>query len=249
MMERRFEGKVAIVTGAAGGIGAAIAARLHAERATTVIADLQADAAQRAAATLVAAAGGTALGLACDVGSEMQVEAAMRTTVERFGRVDVIVNNAGLMTFKTLAEFTGDDWLKVLRVDLLGAAFFTRQAFLHFRETGGAIVNIASVHAVETSANAAPYSAAKAALLSLTRTTSIEGRERNIRANAVLPGAIDTPMLWDNPNVKSGAETIDKRDVGTPDDVAAAVAFLASEDARFITGTTLAVDGGRLAKL
>jgi NAD(P)-dependent dehydrogenase (short-subunit alcohol dehydrogenase family) len=248
MMERRFKGKVAIVTGAAGGIGAAIAARLHAEGATTVIADLQADAAERAAATLVAAAGGTALGLACDVGSEVQVEAAMRTTMERFGRVNLIVNNAGLMTFKTLAEFTGDDWLKVLRVDLLGAAFFTRQAFLHFRD-GGAIVNIASVHAVETSANAAPYSAAKAALLSLTRTTSIEGRERNIRANAVLPGAIDTPMLWDNPNVKSGAETIDKRDVGTPDDVAAAVAFLASEDARFITGTTLAVDGGRLAKL
>jgi NAD(P)-dependent dehydrogenase (short-subunit alcohol dehydrogenase family) len=169
--------------------------------------------------------------------------------IERFGRIDVIVNNAGLMTFKTLAEFTGDDWLKVLRVDLLGAAFFTRQGFLHFGEKGGAIVNIASVHAVETSANAAPYSAAKAALLSLTRTTSIEGRDVNIRANAILPGAIDTPMLWENPNVKSGAETIHKRDVGTPEDIAAAVAFLASDDAKFITGTTLAVDGGRLARL
>ena len=114
---------------------------------------------------------------------------------------------------------------------------------------GGALVNIASVHAVETSANAAPYSAAKAGMLSLTRTTSIEGRDAGIRANAVLPGAIDTPMLWDNPNVKSGAETIDKRDVGTPEDIAAAVAFLASDDARFVTGTSLAVDGGRLAKL
>ena len=249
MMDLRFENKVAVVTGAAGGIGLAIAARLHAEGASVVIADLNAAAAEAAAAKLTAAGGGAAIGIACDVGSEEQVEAAVRTTVERFGRIDVIVNNAGLMTFKTLAEFTGDDWLKVLRVDLLGAAFFTRQAFLHFGEKGGAIVNIASVHAVETSANAAPYSAAKAGLLSLTRTTSIEGRDVNIRANAVLPGAIDTPMLWENPNVKSGAETIDKRDVGTPEDVAAAVAFLASDDARFITGTTLAVDGGRLAKL
>ena len=249
MMDMRFATKVAVVTGAAGGIGFAIAARLHAEGASVVIADLNTAAAEAAAAKLMAAGGGAAIGIACDVGSEEQVEAAVRTTVEQLGRIDVIVNNAGLMTFKTLAEFTGDDWLRVLRVDLLGAAFFTRQGFLHFGEKGGAIVNIASVHAIETSANAAPYSAAKAGLLSLTRTTSIEGRDVKIRANAVLPGAIDTPMLWENPNVKSGAETIDKRDVGTPEDIAAAVAFLASDDARFITGTTLAVDGGRLAKL
>jgi NAD(P)-dependent dehydrogenase (short-subunit alcohol dehydrogenase family) len=249
MMEPRFKDKVAIVTGAAGGIGAAIANRLHAEGARLVIADLKLEAAEATAAALVAKAGGEAIGLACDVGSEDQVAAAIASTIARFGRIDIIVNNAGLMTFKTLAEFTGDDWLKVLRVDLLGAAFFTRQAFLHFGDKGGAIVNIASVHAIKTSANAAPYSAAKAALLSLTRTTSIEGRDVKIRANAVLPGAIDTPMLWENPNVKSGAETIDKRDVGTPEDIAAAVAFLASDDAKFITGTTLAVDGGRLAKL
>src|SRR3569623_1804627 len=248
MMEQRFDGKVAIVTGAAGGIGAAIAARLHTDGASVVIADLKADAAQAAAEKLVAQAGGAAIGVACDVGSEEQVAEAVKTTLDRFGRIDVIVNNAGLMTFKTIAEFTGDDWLKVLRVDLLGAAFFTRQGFLHFGDKGGAIVNIASVHAIQTSANAAPYAAAKAALLSLTRFSSIEARNAKIRANAVLPGAIDTPMLWDNPNVKSGAETIDKRDVGTPEDVAAAVAFLASDDAKFITGTTLAVDGGRLAK-
>ena len=244
-MDNRFQNKVAIVTGAAGGIGAAIAARLAGEGANVVFADLQADAAEAAAKRL----GGGAMGVGCDVGSEAQVEACARAALDRFGRLDVIVNNAGLMTFKTLAQWTGDDWLKVLRVDLLGAAFFTRQAFLHFGDKGGAIVNIASVHAIETSANAAPYAAAKAALLSLTRTTSIEGRGVKIRANAILPGAIDTPMLWDNPNVKSGAETIDRSNVGAPDDIAAAVAFLASDDARFITGASLAVDGGRLAKL
>jgi NAD(P)-dependent dehydrogenase (short-subunit alcohol dehydrogenase family) len=248
-MNKRFANQVAIVTGAAGGIGVAIATRLASEGAAVVIADLDAGAAQARAKAIADANGGRAAGVACDVGDEGQVQACVQAALRTFGRIDVVVNNAGLMTFKALSEWTGEDWLKVLRVDLLGAAFFTKQAFLHMAETGGAIVNIASVHAIETSANAAPYSAAKAALLSLTRTTSIEGRARNIRANAVLPGAIDTPMLWDNPNVKSGAETIDKADVGTPDDIAAAVAFLASSEAKFITGTTLAVDGGRLAKL
>jgi NAD(P)-dependent dehydrogenase (short-subunit alcohol dehydrogenase family) len=247
---RRFAGRVAIVTGAAGGIGAAIADRLASEGARLVIADLREAPARARSETLKRERGVQALGVACDVGDETQVAACVAAALSAFGRLDVVVNNAGLMTFKTLAEWTGDDWMTVLRVDLLGAAFFTKQAFLHMdAERGGAIVNIASVHAVMTSANAAPYSAAKAAMLSLTRTTSIEGRPRGIRANAVLPGAIDTPMLWDNPNVRSGAEAIDKKDVGRPEDIAAAVAYLASDDARFVTGTTLAVDGGRLARL
>ena len=244
-MDSRFKDRVALITGAAGGIGAAIAARFAAEGAHVVVADLNGDAARAAAGKL----DGQALGLACDVGDEDQVEACAKAALDRFGRLDVVVNNAGLMTFKGLADFTGEDWMKVIRVDLLGAAFFTRQMFLHAGANGGAIVNIASVHAVRTTANAAPYSAAKAAVLSLTRTASIEGRDRKIRANAILPGAIDTPMLWDNPNLKSGAETIDKRDVGQPADIAAAAAFLASDDAAFITGTSLAVDGGRLARL
>lgn len=248
-MDRRFESHVAIVTGAAGGIGAAIARRLAAEGASLVIADLKQDAAEASAAALARTTGSQAIGVGCDVGDEMQVEACALAAIEKFGRIDVIVNNAGLMTFKALEAWSGADWLEVLRVDLLGAAFFTKQAFLHMGESGGAIVNIASVHAIETSANAAPYSAAKAAMLSLTRTTSIEGRGRGIRANAVLPGAIDTPMLWENPNIKSGAETIDRQDIGQPDDIAAAVAFVASADAKFITGATLVVDGGRLAKL
>ena len=248
-MNARLEGRSAIVTGAAGGIGAAIATRLARDGAAVVIADLDGDHAAAMAAKVAADSGGRVVGQACDVGDEAQVERCFSAGVERFGKVDIVVNNAGLMTFKALGDWTGDDWLKVLRVDLLGAAFFTRCAFQRMGDGGGAIVNVASVHAMMTTANVAPYAAAKAALLSLTRSTSIEGRDRKIRANAVLPGAIDTPMLWTNPNLASGAETIDKRDVGTPDDIAAAVAFLASDDARFVTGTSLAVDGGRLAHL
>jgi NAD(P)-dependent dehydrogenase (short-subunit alcohol dehydrogenase family) len=248
-MDARFKDKVAIVTGAAGGIGTAIVERLAAEGARVVAAGLHEDTTRAAAESIVGRNGGEVLSFACDVGDEAQAAACAEMALKRFGRLDAVVNNAGLMTFKTLAEWTGEDWLKVLRVDLLGAAFFTRQMFLHAGPDGGAIVNIASVHAERTTANAAPYSAAKAALLSLTRTASIEGRDRKIRANALLPGAIDTPMLWENPNLKSGAETLDKRDVGRPRDVAAAVSFLASEDAAFITGVSLPVDGGRLAKL
>jgi NAD(P)-dependent dehydrogenase (short-subunit alcohol dehydrogenase family) len=244
-MAGRFKSQCAIVTGAAGGIGQAIAARLAEEGARVVLADLRQDAAVAAARGI----GGDALGVACDVGSEEQVEACVAAALGQFGRLDVIVNNAGLMTFKGLGDWSAEDWLTVLRVDLVGAALFTREAFRHMGPSGGAIINVSSIHALQTSPQAAPYAAAKAGVLSLTRTTAIEGKERNIRANAVLPGAIDTPMLWENPNIKSGAETIEKTDVGSPADVAAAVAFLASDEARFVTGTTLTVDGGRLAKL
>jgi NAD(P)-dependent dehydrogenase (short-subunit alcohol dehydrogenase family) len=186
--------------------------------------------------------------MVCDVSDEAAVEATAKACVERFGRLDVVVNNAGLMTFKPLADFTEDDWLKVLSVDLMGAMHFTRQAF-HRMPRGGAIVNIASVHAVMTTPNVAPYAASKAALLSLTRSAAIEGKAQGIRANVILPGAIDTPMLWSNPNLKSGAEKLDPKDVGKPEHIAGATAFLASDDAAFVTGASLAVDGGRLAQL
>jgi NAD(P)-dependent dehydrogenase (short-subunit alcohol dehydrogenase family) len=244
----RFQNKTAIVTGAAGGIGVAIARRLAQEGANLVLADID-DAHVKSTAESFAGDGlPRALGVRCDVGRLADVEACVALTMQTFGHLDVVINNAGRMTFKALDEWTEDDWLQVLKVDLLGAAFFTREA-LRSMNNGGAIVNIASIHAVRTSPLAAPYAAAKAALLSLTRSTAIEGKARFIRCNAILPGAIDTPMLWKNPNIQSGAEKIEKSDIGAPADIAAAAAFLASEDARFITGAALAVDGGRLAAL
>jgi NAD(P)-dependent dehydrogenase (short-subunit alcohol dehydrogenase family) len=247
-MMKRFEGLCAIVTGAAGGIGLAIAMRLASEGAKLVIADLNSGAIDKAVEQVKAAGAPDAVGAVCDVSDEAAVQAAVQTTLARYGALNIVVNNAGLMTFKALQDFDNADWLKVLSVDVLGAAHFTRQALLHM-PPGGAIVNIASVHAVMTTANVAPYAASKAALLSLTRSTAIEGKAKGIRANAVLPGAIDTPMLWTNPNLKSGAEKVDPKDVGKPENIAAAVAFLASADAAFITGVGLPVDGGRLAQL
>ena len=244
----RLKDKVAIVTGGSSGIGLAAARRVGAEGARIVIASQNKERIEAAAERVRKEDGVEVLGLECDVSSEAQVGSVVDQTFERFGRLDVVVNNAGMMLFKKLEEFTEADWLRVLGVDFMGAVHFTRQAFLRMTG-GGSIVNVASVHAVMTSPLVAPYAAAKAAMLSLTRSAGIEGRDKGIRCNVVLPGAIDTGMLWDNPNIKSGAEKIDPKDVGKPEDVAAAVAFLASDDAAFITGTALRVDGGRLDRL
>ena len=105
------------------------------------------------------------------------------------------------------------------------------------------------MNALETEPLVAPYAAAKAALLSLTRSAALEGKARGLRVNAILPGAVDTPMLWNNPNVQAGVEVIDKADVGSADDIAAAIAFLLTDESRFVDGTSLRVDGARLARL
>lgn len=241
--------KTAIVTGAAGGIGLAIADRLLRDGANVVLADLDEGGLASACAQLGKNADPAHIASSrCDVASETDVVRAVDTAVQRFGSIDIIVNNAGMMVFKPIEEQTGDDWSRILSVDLVGAFYFVKQAFLHMRP-GGAIVNIASVHAIETEPMVAPYAAAKAGLLSLTRSAALEGKPKGIRVNAILPGAIDTPMLWDNPNVRSGIEVVNKREVGEPADVADVVAFLVSDDARFVQGASLLVDGGRLASL
>ena len=245
---RRFEDKVAIVTGAASGIGLATALRLASEGARVVIADLDPRKSAAAADQARGAGAPDAWGSACDVADEDQVAATAQGSLDRWGRLDVIVNNAGVMVFKPLEQHTAADWRKVLDVDLLGAFFFIRQAFL-LMKAGGAVVNVSSVHAVETTPNVTSYAAAKAAVVSLTRSAALEGKARGIRVNAVLPGAVDTPMLWQNPNIQSGVEQVDRAYVGKPQDVAAAIAYLASDDASFVQGAAVRVDGGRLGRL
>ena len=245
---RRFDGKAVIVTGAASGIGLATVQRLGSEGALVMIADLDQEKGDAAAETVRQAGAPDAFAAACNVADEAQVERAVEAAVERFGKIDIVVNNAGVMVFKRITEHTGEDFLRVLNVDLLGAFYFTKQAFLKMKN-GGVIVNVSSVHAVETTPLVASYAAAKAALISLTRSASLEGKSLGIRVNAIMPGAVDTPMLWENPNIKSGVETINLTDVGKPEDIAAAIAYLASDDAKFVDGAAMRVDGGRLSRL
>jgi NAD(P)-dependent dehydrogenase (short-subunit alcohol dehydrogenase family) len=244
----RFAGRVAIVTGGASGIGLAIVKAFSREGATVVVADLHGERASQVADEVKANGSAEAWGVACDVSKEQDVDATVQGTLDRFGHLDIVVNNAGLMVFRPLEEHTAEDWLRVLHVDLLGTFFFTRAAFRTMKP-GGAIVNISSIHAVETTPLVSSYAAAKAAVLSLTRSASMEGKPKGIRVNAILPGAIDTPMLWENPNIRSGVEVIDRKDVGKPEEVAATVLFLASEEASFVQGEAMRVDGGRLNRL
>ncbi len=243
----RFAGKVAIITGGAGGIGLAAAHRLGSEGARVVIADVVPDSAQRVS-EIIEAGSPEAVAMNCDVGQQADVERTVDETVRRFGRLDVVVNNAAVMLFKSIAELEAADWQRLLGINLLGAAYFLKAAFRTMGQ-GGAVVNVASIHAERTSPLLAPYAASKAALIALTRAAALEGRALGIRVNAVEPGAIDTPLLWSNPNVQAGVETIESADVGKPEEIAAAIAFLASADASFITGASLRVDGGRLARL
>ena len=244
----KLQNQVAIVTGAAGGIGLATAVRLASDGAKIVLADLDSDRLETAIRKVEATGQKDAVSSVCDVSRESDVEKTVDFAISKFGRIDIIVNNAGQMIFKPIEEQTEDDWNRVLRVDLLGAFFFIKQAFKKMHH-GGAIVNVSSIHAVETEPLIASYAAAKTALLSLTRSAAIEGKPKGIRVNAVLPGAVDTPMLWNNPNVKSGVEKIDEQDVGKPEDIAAAISFLSSPEAAFIQGASLRVDGGRLGRL
>jgi len=244
----RFKERVVIVTGAGSGIGLATAKRFGSEGARVVVVDLKPEKVEAGAEEVKRAGAPDVLGCCCDVADEEQVVTVIKKTQERWRNFHVVVNNAGLMIFKALEEQTREDFERVLKVDLLGAFYFIKQSFLHMAR-GGAIVNVSSIHAIETTPLVSAYAAAKAAVLSLTRSASLEGAAKGIRVNAVLPGAVNTPMLWENPNVKSGLEKIDRGVLGEPRDLAAVIAFLASDDAEFVRGSSMIVDGGRLGKL
>lgn len=244
----RFSNKTIIVTGGGGGIGLAIAQRFISEGANVVMADINMDQLRKAATQIKAANDPAPLLYECDVSQEKQVRSTITTAIEHFGSIDIVVNNAGLMIFKKLEEHTTDDWMRILNVDLMGAFYFIKHSFLNMKN-GGSIINISSIHAIETTPMVSSYAAAKAALLSLTRSASIEGKAKGIRVNAILPGAIDTPMLWQNPNIKSGLEQVSKDSVGKPEDIAGIAAFLASGDAAFVQGAMIEADGGRLSRL
>lgn len=236
-----------IVTGGLGGIGAAVARAFAADGTRIALLDretddgtLLSDLRKRGAAD--------ALSLAVDVTDDAGVATAIEIVMARYGSIDVLVNVAGQMIYKPVAELTGADWRRMLDVNLVGAAVLTGECFRRMRP-GGSIVNIASVHARRTTALVAPYAAAKAALVSLTRSAAIEGAAIGIRVNAISPGAIDTPLLHASPTIRSGAEKIDPADLGQPEDIAALARFLASDAARFITGEDIVADGGRMGRL
>ena len=240
--------KVAIITGATSGVGRATAERFVAEGARVVVVGRNVAHGAETIARLKATTPDSAVFIAADVGRSADIPAIIEAAVARFGRIDILVNNAAAMTFKPILELAEADWDQVMDVNLKAAYLLAKHGVPHM-VSGGAIVNVSSVHALSTSAGVVPYAASKGGLEAFTRGLAVELKPRGIRVNAVRLGAIDTPMLWSNPNVKSGAEQIDPTKVGTPANAAAAILFLAAPDAAFVTGAVLEVDGGRLASL
>ena len=192
----------------------------------------------------IADAKGEAIFARCDVGNPQEMKSAIKAAVDKWGKIDVVVNDAAMMTFKPIVDLPDDDFDKLGNVNLRSVFLFCKYAVPHMPK-GSSIVNISSVHAFETTKNVVPYATSKGGMEAFTRGFAEEIAANKIRINCVSPGAVDTPMLWNNPNVKSGVEKVEGA-IGKPEDIAAAICFLASAEARFITGTNLTVDGGRL---
>jgi len=248
--------KVVIVTGAGGGLGEGIARVCYREGARVMIADLREDAAKRVAQSL----GRRATAIYCDVGQDSDLRRLVEATVEKFGRIDGLVNNAGLNFVKPFLETTPDDWEAVTRVDLRGVFFLTQMVcriMLKQKPGGGSIVNIASVHTSATLPGAGPYAAAKWGVVGMGKSIGVELATKKIRVNALSPGLVNTQIWLDIQKAAPDAElcrtywnsNIPIGRVIEPAEIGELAAFLLSDRAASITGANILADGGMTSQL
>jgi NAD(P)-dependent dehydrogenase (short-subunit alcohol dehydrogenase family) len=250
-----LEGKVAIVTGAASGIGRGIAFRLAEFGAMVFVLDKNAEKAERTVGQIKDSCGEAAF-IPCDVTSSDDCRRAIERVIKASGRIDILCNNAGIIVRKDVVALEENEWDAVLHVTLKSVYVLSREVIPHMiRQGGGSIINTGSGWSLKGGPKAAAYCAAKAGVLNLTRAMAIDHGRDNIRVNCVCPGDVDTPMLASEANqlgenrelfMKEAADRPLGR-VGKPDDVASAVLFLASDMSKWVTGTHILVDGGGLA--
>ncbi len=249
----RFEGKTVVVTGGGTGIGEAICNRFASEGANLVVAELESDNGEATVAD-INANGGTAIFCQTDTSNSDSVRSMVSCAVDRFGTIDILVNNAAAFVFGKVEEVTDADWARVFGVNVIGYANCVREVLPTFKRAGGgAVVNIASVSSFIAQPEFIPYNASKGAVAQLTRCLAMDLAPDNIRVNAVCPGAIKTRATdmhidslgldREQSYIDFGQDALMKR-MGEPREIAAAVAFLASEDASYMTGAHVIVDGG-----
>jgi 3-oxoacyl-[acyl-carrier protein] reductase len=250
MADRKPATHVAVITGGAAGIGEAIARRLSADGLAVVIADLDGNRAEEIA-TEISAHVGQAAGREVDVSAAESVAALFEWLTDDLGRCDVLVNNAGIATTAPVSELPLERWNSTMAVNVTGALLMTQSAIPLMKKGGwGRIVNISSISGVRASAGRIAYGTSKAAIIGLTRQLAIELAPDNITVNSVAPGPVDTATaraLHTELTRQSYVRMIPMRRYGRPEEIAAAVSFLCSEDASYITGHTIPVDGGYLA--
>jgi 3-oxoacyl-[acyl-carrier protein] reductase len=245
MNPKPMEGRSVIVTGAAQGIGYAIARRFSAEGGDVAILDISAEGAKRAATEM----GGSVIGVAADVSNADEVNRAFAQVIDQFGRLDVLVNNAGIVGTDTpVKDLEESDWNRVLDVNLRGTFLCSRAAVRHMiPRRSGVIVSVASISGKEGNANMAPYSVSKAGVICFTKALAKEVLADGIRVNCVAPALIDSPLLdgMDQERVDFLTSKIPLGRLGKPEEVAATILFLASDESTFATGQCFDVSGGR----
>jgi NAD(P)-dependent dehydrogenase (short-subunit alcohol dehydrogenase family) len=245
-------GKVVIVTGAGVGIGAATARRMAEEGAKVVVAARRLNLLEEVVAE-IEAAGGTAMACACDVTDEESVKKLVADTVAAYGKLDIVVNNAVLMVPGMLANYSSKAWRQNFIVSLDGAMFLMRESYAQLKANKGAVVNVSSVCGLLGSVGTAGYSAAKAGMIAMSRNAAIEWGGKGVRVNTVIPGVFLTPptlgLMPDEASQASTAQSLPLKRIGDPTECANAILFLASDEASYITGAELVVDGGRTAEL